>query len=136
MKATPPHHAVHATVEEHACAIAGQACPICGVRPGVECLYGANVPRGAGGMAPMTFPGRAHTRRVSRHLETLDPRYADVIRARDEMRYAHEALEAARLAGVSPAVRLALVEHASASVDAYVAASNAVTTSAEPEDVP
>lgn len=57
--------AMRATEEEHLAAIASVACPICGAAAGAECAYGLD-------KAPalrQQFPGRAHTRRVRRHLD-------------------------------------------------------------------
>ena len=53
-------------------------CPICGAESQQECLYGAGYGRPAGGCGPRgeglparCYPGKVHTRRISRYLATV-----------------------------------------------------------------
>ncbi len=57
--------ALDATPAEHAAARDALACPICGAKPGADCVYGALAGRPAG----EAFPSLVHTRRLTRWLQ-------------------------------------------------------------------
>lgn len=62
----------------HIAARDGIGCPICGAEDEQECLYGVGYGRPVGGCGPRgehlparCFPGKVHTRRISRYLASM-----------------------------------------------------------------